>query len=162
VTESPNITPFGEVFQIAYVTYDLEKGMALFKEHYGIPEFLVVRTRDYPNPAPPYLRLALAYRGRTMIELVEPEATNLDLYIDALRDDGGLAIHHLAYFVTPEEFETLEARFKARGIATPDIRLNGPYPILFADTRQDTGLYSEFLAVPEDKRAKFGRGIPRY
>jgi len=152
----------GEFFQIAYVTKDIQRGMALFAEHYAMPEFAIVKTREFANPAPPYLTLALAYRGSVMIELVEPEPCNLDLYIDALRDDGGLNIHHLAYFMDPEEFETLEERFNARGIATPDIRRNGRYPILFADTRKETGLYSEFIAVPREKRATFGRLIPRY
>jgi hypothetical protein len=154
--------PIGEFFQIAYVTSDLERGIETFKT-FGMPEFQVVKTRDFPNPGKPNLRLAMAYRGPVMIELVEPEADSLDLYKDALRSDGGLNIHHLGYFVTPEEFETLEARLHAKGIATPDIRRHGYYDILFADTRKETGLYSEYIAVPKEKWPRFGgRSIPRF
>jgi len=154
--------PLGQFFQIAYVTNNLEKGMELFKRHYGIPEFRIVRTREFARPAPPYLRLAVAYRDDVMVELVEPEPCNLELYIDALRPDGGLCIHHLGYFVNPDVFETLEERFKARGIAVPDIRRNNTFPILFADTRQETGLYSEFIGVPEENRGAFADAAPRY
>jgi len=154
--------PLGQFFQIAYVTNNLERGMELFKRHYGIPEFIIVRTRDFRTPAPPWLRLALAYRDDVMIELVEPEPCNLELYADALRPDGGLCIHHFGYFVNPDVFETLEGRFKARGIAVPDIRRNNTFPILFADTRPETGLYSEFIGIPEAKRERWAREIPKY
>ena len=66
--------------QIAYVTSDLDRALAVWRDQYDVPAFFVF-TNDSPGleSSHPYqLKIALANVGGTEIELIEPLHGGLD------------------------------------------------------------------------------------
>lgn len=148
----------GEFFQLGYVTRDLDRALRLYAERYGVPNFLRFDTRDFAPPAAPgpFMQVALAYKGPVMIELIQPDPSAPGIYADALRPDGGVNLHHLGYLVENERFATLAADFRDRGIAVPVETTSGNgLALLYADTRADNGLFSEFVNPGEGGRLFF-------
>lgn len=86
--------------QLAYVTNDLDRAMAVLKDAYGVPGFF-----EFSNVKPgedaagrPVLKIALAVVGGVEIELIEPVGDSAPLFSDALPGGEDLAIrfHHVA------------------------------------------------------------------
>lgn len=92
---------FGGFYQTAYVTNDLDQALELFKEIYGVPQFLVMPS-DMPatyrgGPGRLHIRLALANLDGVQIEVIEALEGCIDLYREGLPGAGfGLVHHHLA------------------------------------------------------------------
>jgi hypothetical protein len=92
---------FSGFTQLAYVTTDLAKAIALFRERYGIPTFLE-RDGDMPvtyrgGPARLDLRFAIADVAGVQIELIEPRPGCVPIYFDGLPDSGfAIAFHHVS------------------------------------------------------------------
>lgn len=149
-------------FQLGYVTRDLPRAMALWRTRYGIDDFLSFDSRDFAEPGAtgPFVKVALAYHGDVMVELIQPDADDPGLYADALRADGGVMLHHLGYLVDEARFATLESDCAALGIATPIIRTSG-VSYLYADTRADTGLFTE-LVFPGEQGERLFAAVPRF
>lgn len=91
------------IWQVCYVTRDLDEGMALLRDHYGI-ESTEVPTEGATflagdEPAPWDVRVSMGARRGPIVELIEPVAGEVDFYRRALRDDGELGFHHVATYV---------------------------------------------------------------
>ena len=153
----------GEFFQLGYVTRDLDRAIALYHGRYGVADFLRFDTRDMapPGATGPFIEVALAYRGPVMIELIRPDPADPGIYRDVLRSDGGVNLHHLGYLVDERRFESLAADFRAAGIAVPtESRSAVGLSLIYADTRADNGLFSEYVTLGEGGR-KFFDSVPR-
>jgi len=154
----------GEFFQLGYVTADLDRAIALYRDRYGVADFLRFDTRTMAPPAAsgPFLDVALAYRGPVMIELIQPAADDAGIYRDALRSDGGVNLHHLGYLVDERRFESLADDFRRAGIEVPvgGVRRPTGLSLLYADTRSDNGLFSEYVALGDTARQLF-ESVPR-
>jgi hypothetical protein len=161
LASAPALT--GDFFQLGYVTRDLERAITLYRARYGVAEFLRFDTRALapPGASGPHIQVALAYRGPVMIELIRPEPDDPGIYRDALRADGGVNLHHLGYLVDESRFETLADEFRAAGIAVP-VQSRSPMglSLLYADTRPDNGLFSEFVVLGDGGR-RFFDAVPR-
>jgi hypothetical protein len=87
-----------EHFQMAYLTNDLDHAKALFAERLGICAF-----QDLGGPMPDggTIKVALAWVGTIMYELMETSDSNLPLYAEWLPHDDGFHLrhHHLGYVV---------------------------------------------------------------
>src|SRR4030095_7973018 len=129
--------PTGGLFQLGYVSADIERAIALYRDRYGVREFLRINSRALspPDAHAPFLDLALAYTGDLMIELIQPDACDPGIYGDALRSDGRLSLHHLGYMVEPDRFATLAEDCRGSGVAVPARFDNAGVAVLFADTR---------------------------
>lgn len=151
----------GEFMQLGYVTKDIDAAIALYSERYGVSEFLRFSSPSVPVPGTPTIEVALAYHGPVMIEFIRPDPEMPGIYGEALREDGGIAIHHLGYYVDEARFETLGDQFRAAGIPVPvERRTPMGVSLIYADTRADTGLYSEFILLAEAGREFFAK-IPK-
>jgi hypothetical protein len=105
--ESPReITALGDLYaniwQVAYVTRDLDEGVALLRERFGV-ESTEVPTEGgtfYAGDEPVEwdVRIAMGARGGLIVETIEPIGGEVDFYRRALPKDGGpgLGFHHLA------------------------------------------------------------------
>jgi hypothetical protein len=86
--------------QIAYVTNDLDRCIAMFKRDYDVPAFFVFSNVDtgVAKDGDPQLRIALANVGGVEIELIEPIGDTAPLYRDALTDGAAFDVrfHHTA------------------------------------------------------------------
>jgi len=150
----------GVVFQLGYVTWDLDRAVDLFRSRYGITEFYWLDNRrrpPLPRSAPP-LQSMLAYRGQMMIEILQPEREKPGIYSEALRADGGVSLHHLGYMVEHGRIGPLAAEFEAQGVEVPVLNENPQgISVLYADTRRETGLYSEYVSVCPGATTLFDR-----
>jgi Glyoxalase/Bleomycin resistance protein/Dioxygenase superfamily len=91
------------IWQVCYVTRDLDEGMAVLRDRYGI-ESTEVPTEGATflvgeEPAPWDVRVSMGARRGPIVELIEPVAGEVDFYRRALRDDGELGFHHVATYV---------------------------------------------------------------
>jgi hypothetical protein len=85
-------------FQVAYVTNDIERTTALFRDRLGIAEF---RTIEGPTPDGGHIRSDLALVGTLMYEIVEAHGEDGRIFSDRLPACDGFAArhHHLGYLV---------------------------------------------------------------
>ena len=93
---------YANVWQIAYVTRDLDRGMQTLRERFGVENITEVPTAGATflagdEPADWQARIAMGARGGLIVELIEPVAGEVDFYRRFLPDDGpGLRLHHIA------------------------------------------------------------------
>jgi hypothetical protein len=136
---------------------------ALWIERYGVPGFVEIDTRDMaPAGSPgPFIKFALGYRESVMIELIEPDASDAGIYGDALRADGGTMLHHLGYLLDANRFDEVKAAYTAHGTPVPVLMQQpGGMPLLYADTRPESGMFSEVVVLTDAMRQIFDQ-IPR-
>jgi hypothetical protein len=105
---------YANVWQVAYVTRDLDEGMKLLRQDFGV-ESTEVPTDGATflvgdQPAEWDVRVSMGARGGLIVELIEPVGGEVDFYRRFLPADGaaGLDFHHLATYV-PVGDETWEA-----------------------------------------------------
>jgi hypothetical protein len=141
------------IFQVAYVTTDLDAAIAQYRTLYGIEQFFVINTGDY-NPAEPAVRAAFAWHGDIMIEIVQPIEEPNPVYADQLRGSESLTkLHHFGH-VCSDEVEWNEAR-AALDAANVPISREGDVPgvmkYIYADFRPTHGHYREYILQHGDK-----------
>lgn len=141
-------------WQIAYVTNDLDRAVALLRDDYGAGEFLVMR--QLPGAL---TDIALAWCGETMIELLYPLAAGGDLYSDHIAGADGFALrhHHMGMLVERrDEMDSIRARHLQLGHDIPLEGENaGAIQYLYADCRATLGHYLEYIRLEEEGRALF-------
>jgi hypothetical protein len=155
-------------FQIGYATNNLDKALALYKEKYDMGPFAEIREvpAQGPNNTTMLTNFALAYKGDTMIEFIQPLEGDTGMFDHVLpkgSDDFIIRHHHFAYCLdSMEELDGAEAMMKNQGIEIP-IRGNGMDQVFFfyADTRPWTGHYSEYLTLTDKGREAYAQ-LPRY
>ncbi|MGH2836478.1 MAG: hypothetical protein ACRDLT_04075 [Solirubrobacteraceae bacterium] len=97
---------FANVWQLGYVTSDLDRALAELAQRFGLEHQFRVpsggATFMAGDEAVPWeARFAMAARGGLIVEVIEPVAGEVGFYRDALPADGSFAIrlHHLAAFM---------------------------------------------------------------
>jgi hypothetical protein len=116
---------FANIWQVCYVTADLDRGMELLGERLGIENFMEVPVEgstflkgDEPVDWNP--RVAMGAKGGPIVELIEPVSGEVDFYRRFLPESGAdaVAFHHLAV-LTPlgdESWESTRAVFTDQGL----------------------------------------------
>jgi hypothetical protein len=147
---------YANVWQVAYVTRDLDEGMALLRKRFGIEStevptdgatFLVGE-----EPADWDARISMGARGGLIVELIEPVGGEVDFYRRFLPRDGaaGLGFHHLATHMAlgDDAWEALGHVLAASGLSVeytvliPD-RVRAGY----VDTTAELGHYLEICQL---------------
>jgi len=161
--------PHARHSQVAYVTNDMERALAVFRDQYDVPSFHV-----FANDAPGLvqsdgarLKIALALVGGVEIELIEPQGDSAPLFSDVLPTDGSFAIrfHHIAYRIegTLADYEGHLASID--GAAHPVV-LNGALGDLmrfaYTDERALLGHYVEHVWMDPALFAQLSVAIPSY
>jgi Glyoxalase/Bleomycin resistance protein/Dioxygenase superfamily len=155
--------------QTAYVTNDMEKALAVFRDQYDVPSFYV-----FANDAPgmvqsdgAQLKIALAVVGGVEIELIEPQADTAPLFSALLPDDGSFAIrfHHVAYRIEGDlsDFEAHMASIDPE--KHPVIwfgSLGDVMRFAYTDERAVLGHYVEHVWMHPELRAQLAGAIPVY
>ena len=147
---------YANIWQIAYVTRDLDRGMEILHERFGI-ESTEVPTAGATflagdEPAEWDARISMGARGGLIVELIEPVAGEVDFYRRFLPADGsdGLGFHHLATFMPlgDEAWSSLGELLAASGLSIeytvliPD-RVRAGY----VDTTAELGHYLEICQL---------------
>jgi catechol 2,3-dioxygenase-like lactoylglutathione lyase family enzyme len=148
-------------FQMAYVTSDLERTKALFSERFGLKDYAEMGGDD---PATgDRLKVALAWAGEIMYELIQAEGPAWGFYHSMLPAGGGYAIrhHHLGFLVdTEEEWEAMEAQAKAEGrpIAFRAV-MDGFIRALYVEA-PELGHYLEYIC-PAPAGVEYFNNVPK-
>jgi hypothetical protein len=94
---------YATIWQVAYVTNDLDDGMELLSDRFGVESTEVPTAGGtfYAGDSPVDwdVRIAMGARGGLIVELIEPIGGEVDFYRRFLPEDGGLGFHHLAAHV---------------------------------------------------------------
>ena len=150
---------FAGVWQIAYVTRDLDRGMEELRDRFGVENCIEVPTAGATflrgdEPAEWEARIAMGARGGLIVELIEPVAGEVDFYRRFLPEDGSAALrlHHLATFVPVGEdaWSSLTELLAASGLKVdytvliPD-RVRAGY----VDTTAELGHFLEVCQLQE-------------
>jgi hypothetical protein len=96
---------FANVWQLGYVTTDLDRAIEELRARFGLEHCVEVPTAGATfmvgdEVVPWTARFAMAARGGVIVELIEPVDGEVGFYRDALPADGSFAVrlHHLATF----------------------------------------------------------------
>jgi hypothetical protein len=97
---------FANIWQVSYVTTDLDRGIQALRERFGIEHCIEVPTAEATflkgdEPVEWNARIAMSARGGLIVELVEGVSGEVEFYRRFLPSDGsfGLRLHHLASFI---------------------------------------------------------------
>jgi hypothetical protein len=102
-------------FQNAYVTTDLERALATFKESHGIEEFFLVH--DFALPMGGVIDVAMAWSGNVNLEVIQPRGNRNSLYERWLPETGfALQFHHFGYVIPDQaSWDSLLATIEEKG-----------------------------------------------
>ena len=155
--------------QVAYVTSDLDRALAVFRDDYDVPSFHVF-ANDTPGLVQSdgaRLRIALALVGGVEIELIEPQGDSAPLFSQALPGDGSFAIrfHHVAIRIdgTLADFEAHMASLDpARHPVVWHGAMGDVLRYAYTDERAALGHFVEHVWMHPDLRAQLAGVIPAY
>lgn len=160
----------GNIMQVAWVTPNLEKSLALFKTLYRVPEFFVMENRFpahvFGEQGEMHLRLALANVDNMQLELIEPVGGGVDhIYREVLPKDGSHAnvFHHICVKIdgTLEDWDRYVATL---GPERP-VAYWGDIPgarFLYTDERANLGMYVEHVWFSPETAAYMAAAVPTY
>lgn len=148
---------FSGFMQIAYVTTDLDKAMALYRDRYNVPSFFTVNgelpVEFHGGPALLKLRYAIADVAGVQIELIEPLPGCVPLYFEGLPESGkagdlAIAFHHVSVPLPGDEarWDGFAGELAAhdRTIAMR-ARVSETAGFLYVDDRKALGHYTEYV-----------------
>tara|TARA_A100001391_G_scaffold160929_3_gene119717 strand:- start:2770 stop:3279 length:510 start_codon:yes stop_codon:yes gene_type:complete len=156
-------------FQVAYVTTDIDRAVAVFRERFGIPDMLVWRDVSIDVTTPTgagtsVMSVAFAWVGDLMYEVIEPISGPVDFYRQHLQGDGfQIAFHHLGFEIVGERDDW--ERFRDEVSASRTLPVTGPadYPIqfIYSDETAVLGHYHEYVWFGPGGKESMA-DIPRY
>jgi len=156
--------PLSGLYQIAFVTTDLEQAMSLFAGTYGISKFKVRRDLT-SGPEMPIMtvHVAHAYVGPMMIELIQPAGGDDTLYRDILPEDGfAIRPHHFGFMVrSEEELERISTALETRNVPIAfDASMPAIARAVYADARSSLGHYLEYVYLQPEARRGYYAQVP--
>jgi hypothetical protein len=137
-------------YQNAYVTRDIEKAVAFFRERYGVPDakYFEAATEVWtPNGTGVAVnKIAFIWIGKLQYELIQPVSGPVQMYSDELPDHG-IRFHHICmrsfdWDATLAEIERQKLPIVYRGDTSSGLRF------VYADARATLGHYLEFTSMP--------------
>jgi hypothetical protein len=147
---------FANLWQICYVTPDLERGMSDLRELLGVENSTEVPTEGASflkdgEPRQWDVRVAMGGRGGIIVELIEPVDGEVDFYREALPPDGGaLGFHHLAMLVPlgDEAWRSVEELVSRNGMAFEyTILIPDRARLAYVDARTQLGHWIELCQL---------------
>lgn len=147
-------------FQIAYVTNDIERAMAVFTERYGVKDF---RRMEGQLPAGGHIRVEFAWAGGALLEVTQADGAGSELFRVGLPDDDAFAIrfHHLGYFVHDEAgWQALEAEIEKGGVKVLSKGHTPGFLRTLIVEAPELGHYIEYI-LPEAGGKAFFEGVPQ-
>jgi hypothetical protein len=147
---------FANVWQVCYVTPNLDRGMTELRELLGVENATEVPTEgaSFTKGGQEHqwdVRVAMGARGGLIVELIEPIAGEVDFYRDAVPKDGGaLGFHHLAMLVPlgDEPWGSVEKLLDEHGMAFEyTILIPDRARLAYVDARAQLGHWIELCQL---------------
>ncbi|MBU6268244.1 MAG: VOC family protein, partial [Sphingomonadales bacterium] len=98
-----------------WVTNDFDRAVAVFRARYGVTEF---RTIEGPMPQGGTIRVAFAWAGGQVLEIIQASGPATEFYNEMLPagDEFAIRFHHLGFVIHDEAgWQALEAELAADG-----------------------------------------------
>lgn len=153
------------VWQLGYVTTDLERAVDQLTVRYGLERVVRVPSDGAhffkgDQRVPFEARYAMGARGGLVVELIEPVAGEVGFYRDALPADGsfGVRLHHLAMFIPQgdEEWERLRGILADAGLRIDyTFLIPGRVRAAYVDTRAELGHFIEVCQIDREDLDRF-------
>ncbi len=152
---------YGQLFQMSYITRDLDAAMAHAKEHMGIEHFdttdAEVEVQSFGEMKPLKIRAAFANIGRNQFEIIQPISGAINVYTDEVDlSKHILNFHHVAIAVRGgiAQWRELLAEVRASGdefafLSPVEATDEDKVCFCYVDTRKRLGHYTEYLWVDE-------------
>ena len=155
--------------QIAYVTNDLDRALAVWRDQFGVPAFFVF-ANDTPGlkfSHPYQLKIALAHVGGTEIELIEPLNGSAPLHAGPLPADGSFALrfHHVAMRIAGDLADYEAHMASLDPVLHPVVwsgKLGDLMRFAYTDERATLGHYVEHVWFDADFYGQMASAIPVY
>jgi hypothetical protein len=148
---------FANIWQVCYVTPDLDRGMAELHDLLGIENATEVPTEGASfmkdgEEVQWDVRVAMGARGGLIVELIEPVAGEVEFYRRFLPTDGEavLGLHHLAMLVPlgDEPWSSVEKLLGEHGLAFKyTILIPDRARLAYVDTSAMLGHYIELCQL---------------
>jgi hypothetical protein len=148
---------YANVWQIAYVTRDFDRGMETLRERFGIENITEVPTAGATflkgdDAVDWQVRVAMGARGGLIVELIEPVAGEVEFYRRALSPEGDsvLGFHHLAMLVPlgDEAWDALGRLLEQHGLGVEyTILIPDRARLAYVDTRALLGHWIELCQL---------------
>lgn len=161
---------YGELFQMSYITRDLDAAIAHARDALGMDNFHTseseIEVLSYGERKKLAVRAAMANVGNRQFEIIQPVSGPTEIYTDEVDlSDHILNFHHTAIAVRGgyDEWQRLLAEVEASGdqfafLFPADQRPDQGLSFCYVDTRHRIGHYTEFLWV--DPAIKGFHAIP--
>ena len=152
---------YGQLFQMSYITRDLDAAMAHATETMGIDNFTTtdaeVEVLSFGKMRPLKIRAAFANIGRHQFEIIQPISGAINVYTDEVDISGHiLNFHHIAIAVRGGigQWRALIAEVRASGddfafLSPVEATDDDKVCFCYVDTRKRLGHYTEYLWVDE-------------
>ena len=152
---------YGDLFQMSYITRDIEAAMEHCRKELGITDFATsdseVEVLSFGKLRPLTIRAAFANIGRHQFELIQPVSGATEIYTDEVDLDAHIInYHHIAIAVRGGHDQWLELLEEVRASGDEFAFLFPPVPspddkvgFCYVDTRKRLGHYTEYLWVDE-------------
>jgi hypothetical protein len=152
---------YGQLFQMSYITRDLDAAMEHAREAMGIGEFHTtdaeVEVQSFGEMKPLKIRAAMANIGRHQFEIIQPVSGAINVYTDEVDLDAHiLNFHHIAIAVRGgiDQWRALVSEIRASGdefafLSPVEASDDDKVCFCYVDTRKRLGHYTEYLWVDE-------------
>ena len=152
---------YANLFQMSYITRDLDAAMAHCKAELGIEHFETtdaeVEVLSFGKLRPLKIRAAFGNVGRNQLELIEPVSGAIEIYTDEVDLSKHIInFHHIAIAVRGgiAEWRALLAEVRASGdefayLFPPEPSDDDKLCFAYVDTRKRLGHYTEYLWIDE-------------
>ena len=152
---------YGELFQMSYITRDLDAAMAHCKAEMGVAHFdttdAEVEVLSFGKMRPLKIRAAFANVGRNQLELIQPISGAIEIYTDEVDLSKHIInFHHIAIAVRGgiEQWRELIAEVRASGddfafLSPVEASDEDQLCFCYVDTRKRIGHYTEYLWIDE-------------
>lgn len=141
-------------YQFGYVTTDLDRAIDEIGRMHQIGSFMILNDCAFEigNGKEAVAHFALAFKGDTQFELIQPIGGDVGAYLELLPEEDGYALrfHHLGrHFESRAECDAHIENARTRW-AIPMESPNGEGYFAYADARADFGHFLEFFSFPAD------------
>jgi hypothetical protein len=143
----------------AWVTNDLDRAIGIFKNRYGVRDVTLL---DAPSPAGGHIRVAFAWAGGQILEILQGTGPEYAFYNELLPDDGEFAIrfHHLGFIIHDDKgWDQLEQELKDGGWETPLVTLEHNFIDAYYIRAPELGHFLEYVR-PFDAGSAFYNAVP--
>jgi hypothetical protein len=157
---------FPGLFQIGYVTRDLDAAVRQLGAIHGIERFRI--KRDVPSmPGMPKMLMhqAHAFIGAVQIEIIQPAGGDDGLYRDfCAADSSAIRHHHFGMWVDDgAEYSGLRAALEEQNIPVVfEATIPNIGGAIYADTRSMLGHYLEYVHLTTEVKHSYYADVPQY